>query len=175
MLSENVALPFVISVTATRIVGMLVGAYAVHLGADLFKSGIMRKSESSATGEFAGWKFAVRVAAPGSFFAVLGVVVIAVSMLAQRSYDRTAGAPSGALSTTVIPAFAEENTEKADSSGVTLTRAEYERLLGGREREVVLPLIVPGPEPVPAGAAFAPAPRTNARERIQMVPALPVP
>jgi TonB family protein len=163
MLVENVAWPYLVTTTVTRVAGLAAGAYALKRGADLWmialKARPTRGRQTATGGEVSGelnatgWSFSLKDLGPGSFFAVVGVVIIVIALMAKHPYSQTRSVSNARSSDP--PALGTETahaaplTERVDANQpdrIGSAHNESQRSNADQETETVVTNTQPSPD-----------------------------
>lgn len=87
-------LPLVLTITAARVAGVLVGLAVIYMGYRLFMAGIAGEA-GNVSGSYGSGRLSVQRAAPGTLFVLCGVGIAATSLLAHRGISGKQRVPVG--------------------------------------------------------------------------------
>lgn len=77
----------IISLTLYKLVSLLVGLFSIYLGYRLFVKGVWGNS-GNLDAEFKGNRLTLKNAAPGTFFALFGVVIISFTLWKGLEFNK---------------------------------------------------------------------------------------
>lgn len=82
----DIILTQIISLTAYKLASLATGAFLCYLGYKLFMAGV-RENAGSAAGGFGDSRIIISRAAPGTFFVLMGAVVIGLTIAKGMDFE----------------------------------------------------------------------------------------